>query len=56
MLVVGMGLIVSLSAQQTRPPQDTQPGRKWSEEQLKKAASAARAGRKLTPKSWPNGA
>lgn len=56
MLVAGMGLVVSVSAQQARPPQDTQPGRKWSEEQLKKAASAVRAGRTLTPKAWPNGA
>ena len=47
------------SAQQPplpRTPGDTQPGRKWSEEQLKQAAGAVRAGRKLTPRSWPNGA
>ena len=41
---------------QERTPEDTQPGRKWSEEQLKQAASAVRAGRSLTPKSWPDGA
>ena len=39
-----------------RTPGDTQPGRKWSEEQLKQAAGAVRAGRRLTPRSWPNGA
>jgi peptidoglycan-N-acetylglucosamine deacetylase len=47
------------SAQQPplpRTPGDTQPGRKWSEEQLKQAAGAVRAGRRLTPKAWPNGA
>ncbi len=33
-----------------------QPGTKWSEEQLRQAVSMARVGRKLTPKSWPNGA
>ena len=33
-----------------------QPGTKWTEEQLLKAVAPTRAGRKLTPKSWPNGA
>jgi len=46
--------IAAVSAQQQ--PADNQPGRKWSEEQLRQASSAVRAGRKLTPKSWPNGA
>ena len=59
--VLTMAAFVTLSggAQQPplpRTPGDTQPGRKWSEEQLKQAAGAARAGRKLTPKAWPNGA
>src|SRR5712671_6212053 len=36
--------------------QQPQPGTKWSEEQLRKAVATARAGRKLTPKSWPGGA
>src|SRR5437016_9232622 len=40
-------------AQQSAPQQ---PGTKWSEEQLRKAVAPTRAGRKLTPKSWPNGA
>src|SRR4029078_2769519 len=35
---------------------DQPPGRKWSEEQLKQFSGAVRAGRKLTPKVWPNGA
>jgi peptidoglycan/xylan/chitin deacetylase (PgdA/CDA1 family) len=35
---------------------DNQPGRKWTEEQLRKATNHVRAGRKLTPRSWPNGA
>ncbi|MGH9141177.1 MAG: polysaccharide deacetylase family protein, partial [Thermoanaerobaculia bacterium] len=46
-------------AQQQAPPRaagDRQPGRKWTEEQLKQFSGAVRAGRKLTPKSWPNGA
>ena len=33
-----------------------QPGTKWTEEQLLKAVAPVRAGRKLTPKSWPNNA
>ena len=33
-----------------------QPGTKWTEEQLRQAIEIARVGRKLTPKSWPNGA
>jgi peptidoglycan-N-acetylglucosamine deacetylase len=32
------------------------PGIHWTEDQLKEAVAPARAGRKLTPKSWPNGA
>lgn len=39
-------------AQQTAPP--PQPGVKWTEEQLLKAVAPVRAGRKLTPKTWPN--
>ena len=39
-------------AQQTTPP--PQPGVKWTEEQLLKAVAPVRAGRKLTPKTWPN--
>src|SRR5215831_8345331 len=33
-----------------------QPGTKWTEEQLRQSIELARVGRKLTPKSWPNGA
>jgi peptidoglycan/xylan/chitin deacetylase (PgdA/CDA1 family) len=36
--------------------QPPQPGTKWTDEQLREAVALARAGRKLTPKSWPNGA
>ena len=34
--------------------QPPQPGTKWTEEQLRGAIEMARAGRKLTPKAWPN--
>ena len=36
--------------------QQNQPGTKWSEDQLRQTVDLARVGRKLTPKSWPNGA
>jgi peptidoglycan-N-acetylglucosamine deacetylase len=41
---------LAIDAQQT--PQ--QPGTRWTEEQLLKAVAPVRAGRKLTPKTWPN--
>jgi len=36
--------------------QNNQPGTKWTDDQLREAVALARTGRKLTPKSWPNGA
>src|SRR5579871_3468025 len=36
--------------------QAPQPGAKWTEDQLKQAVAPSRAGKKLTPKSWPNNA
>src|SRR5580658_3128906 len=36
--------------------QPRQPGTTWTEDQLKQAVAPSRAGRKLTPKSWPGGA
>src|SRR6186997_2046737 len=33
-----------------------QPGLTWSDDELNKVAHHVRAGRKLTPKTWPNGA
>ena len=32
----------------------TQPGTKWTVDQLKQAVAPVRAGRKLTPQKWPN--
>ena len=43
-----------ITASQQAP--DNQPGRKWTEAQLRENSSRVRAGRSLTPKSWPNGA
>ena len=44
-----------LGAQQPAPA-DRQPGLRRTEDEVRKAALHVRAGRKLTPKSWPNGA
>lgn len=43
-------------AQQRRDAPQEQPGLTWSEEQIKEVAHHVRAGRTLTPRSWPNGA
>ncbi len=42
------------AAQQS--PEGRQPGLQWNEDQVRKVAHHVRAGRKLIPKSWPNGA
>jgi peptidoglycan-N-acetylglucosamine deacetylase len=34
----------------------TQPGTRWTDDQLRQAVQSSRVGRKLTPKSWPGGA
>lgn len=46
---------LAVTGQQPARP-DNQPGRKWTETQLREAASFVRAGRSLNPRSWPNGA
>jgi peptidoglycan/xylan/chitin deacetylase (PgdA/CDA1 family) len=50
-IAVVLGLVSPAAPQQGA---GSQPGTKWTEEQLKKAVATARAGRKLTPKAWPN--
>ena len=52
-IVAGL-LAAGMRAQQ--PPGDNQPGRKWSEEELRRASGHVRAGRVLNPPAWPNGA
>src|SRR6266566_5251322 len=42
-----------LEAQQEKRPQ---PGTKLTDEQIKQWVAPMRAGKKMTPKSWPNGA
>lgn len=47
--------VVSIAQQPAARP-DNQPGRKWTETQLREASGHVRAGRSLNPKTWPNGA
>jgi peptidoglycan/xylan/chitin deacetylase (PgdA/CDA1 family) len=48
---ITFALVVTLGAQQ-----NNQPGTKWSDDQLRQTVQLARVGRRLTPKSWPDGA
>ena len=48
--------VVGLSLVRAQQPAAGQPGAQWSDTQLREAVGLARVGRKLTPKSWPNGA
>jgi hypothetical protein len=55
-----VAMLMAIAAAQQPPQsatqQNTQPGRLWSEDELQRFARAVRAGRKLTPNRWPNGA
>ena len=42
------------AAQPASPSVPAQPGIKWTDQQLQSAVAPVRAGRKLTPASWPN--
>ena len=53
-LVAVVAMIVRPAAQAQQGP--SQPGTTWNERQLREAVDLARVGRKLTPRSWPNGA
>ena len=52
-LLIGFTVLPVVRAQQQGA---NQPGTRWTEPQLREAVDLARVGRKLTPKSWPNGA
>ena len=56
--ILGVAAILLLYsvAIEAQPPAAPQPGLKWTDDQLLKVARHVRAGRTLTPKSWPNGA
>jgi peptidoglycan-N-acetylglucosamine deacetylase len=51
-----LALTVILPARAQRQQAPNQPGTKWTESQMREVIDVARVGRKLTPKSWPNGA
>ena len=58
-VAIGVGLAAAaLRAQQPAQPgnRSPQPGLHWTEQQLRDAVAPVRVGRRLTPKSWPNGA
>ena len=46
-------LVFALTTAHAQP--GSQPGTKWSDDQLRQTVDVARVGRKLTPKSWPHG-
>ncbi len=46
-----LGAVGAIAQQQA-----SQPGTRWTEDQLRRAVAPARVGRKLTPKAWPGNA
>src|SRR5713226_4230188 len=48
-------LLAALGIGQSAQP-NSQPGTKWTEDQILRAVAPSRAGRRLTPKTWPNNA
>jgi peptidoglycan-N-acetylglucosamine deacetylase len=55
-LTLACAVCLGLIASAQQPPAAPQPGLQWTEQELLAAARHVRAGRTLTPKSWPNGA
>src|SRR4051794_28144306 len=49
-------LVVTVTHAQQGGGGGNQPGTQWNEAKLRETVDLARVGRKLTPKSWPNGA
>src|SRR5437899_8880387 len=47
-------LVVPRNMRTQQRNQNSQPGTKWTEQELRQAVAPARVGRKLTPRSWPN--
>lgn len=55
-LVAAACVIGSVSTVAQQESGLTNPGAKWTDEQLRRAVAPARVGRRLTPRSWPNDA
>lgn len=56
MFVAAWGVFGSASGTAQQESTLTNPGAKWTDEQLRQAVAPARVGRKLTPRTWPNNA
>lgn len=54
-ILTGLMVTLTLVAQQ-QTGGGNQPGTRWTDEQLRQSVDLARAGKRLTPKSWPGGA
>lgn len=55
-LLFAMGCLALGQVRAEEQSQTPQPGTQWSDGQVKAAVAPLRVGRKLTPKTWPNGA
>src|SRR5687768_4249981 len=53
LLLATLGAAVATGLQ---PASQDQPGLRWTDQRIKEVAMHVRAGRKLAPETWPNGA
>jgi peptidoglycan/xylan/chitin deacetylase (PgdA/CDA1 family) len=51
-----LAIVLTAVSTLSRAQQGSQPGTKWTEDQLRRAVAPARVGQRLTPHTWPNGA
>ena len=56
MLLTAIALSMIAIASSASLAQDSQPSREWTDEQIHAAVNKVRAGRDLSPASWPGGA
>ncbi len=54
-VLVTVFLMASQGAAPAQQADQAQPGVKWSEAQIREAVAPVRVGRRLTPKTWPDG-
>ena len=52
--VRAVSVLLTISFAGAQQQASSQPGTKWTDEQLRDTVALARVGRKLTPASWPN--
>lgn len=53
---LAVAIVFGGSAAAQQPAANPQPGTKWSEAEIRQALAPVRAGRRLTPAAWPDGA